>query len=402
MPSRTDSRPAYRGAAPLPAHPALSAPETASAPAPGRAQPVLGLAGLTFVIPLSFLIAFGAGGAEASLRVLGPLTTFALPAVAMIAFWWEDWPGSALRAGWSGLTDTLIVVVAGACLTVIGQAVVSGLDPGVLLDAQPGAGHVPTFPSTMPLAVGVFTAILQLTLVTEGWPLRGLGRFRSGLAAVVLCYVAGTAGYLLLVDVDDAAAAGTSLQDPGGPFTAGVYGAWLTALGVWQIVFFVALRGRPFTAIRRRGPRLAAGNVAVILLGWATYAVLRHPLGWETDRITAVCGSVITAVLIVGMLFEAWPATRLRPLPGRTCALVLMGAVAALLYWALSAYARGVGWRHATPDEWVTFAALNGIGAGIILHVAIWRRWPVITGPAGHADGTRPPAEGRPEEREPT
>ncbi|GAA1273503.1 hypothetical protein Psi02_04770 [Planotetraspora silvatica] len=393
MPSRT----AYRGTAPLPAHPALSAPETGSATAAGadRAQPVLGLAGLTFVIPLSFLVAFGAGGAEASLRVLGPLTTFALPAVAMIAFWWEDWPGSALRAGWSGLTDTLIVAAAGVALAVAGQAVVSRIDLRALVDAQPGTGHIPTFPSTMPLAVGAFTAILQLTLVSEGWPLRGLGRFRSGLTAVALSYAAGTAGYLLFVDVDDAAAAGTPLHDPGGPFPAGVYGAWLTALGVWQMVFFVALRGRPFSGIRRRGHRLAAGNMAVIVLGWATYAVLRHAFGWETDRITAVCGTVITAVLIVGMLFEAWPATRLRPLPGRTCALVLMGAVAALLYWTLSAYARSVVWLHATPDEWVTFTALNGIGTGVILHVAIWRRWPVIAGAAGRPDGARPAADRR-------
>jgi hypothetical protein len=103
------------------------------------------------------------------------------------------------------------------------------------------------------------------------------------------------------------------------------------------------------------------------------------------------------------MLFEAWPATRLRPLPGRTCALVFMGAVAALLYWALSAYARHVDWLRATPDEWVTFAALNGIGMGVILHVAIWRRWPVIAGPAGHPDGARPPVDGRSErEGEPT
>ena len=40
------------------------------------------------------------------------------------------------------------------------------------------------FPHPMPLAAGAFTVILQLTLVTEGWPLRGLGRVRSGIAAL--------------------------------------------------------------------------------------------------------------------------------------------------------------------------------------------------------------------------
>ncbi len=41
--------------------------------------------------------------------MLGPLVTFALPAVAMIAFWWEDWPGSRLRPGWSGCVDTVLI-----------------------------------------------------------------------------------------------------------------------------------------------------------------------------------------------------------------------------------------------------------------------------------------------------
>ena len=31
-----------------------------------------------------------------ALLILGPLATFALPAVAMVAFWWNDWPGSKL------------------------------------------------------------------------------------------------------------------------------------------------------------------------------------------------------------------------------------------------------------------------------------------------------------------
>jgi hypothetical protein len=45
-----------------------------------------------------FALALGLGSTEASLLVLGPLSTFALPAVAMIAFWWNDWPGSHLTA----------------------------------------------------------------------------------------------------------------------------------------------------------------------------------------------------------------------------------------------------------------------------------------------------------------
>jgi hypothetical protein len=35
-----------------------------------------------------------------------------------------------------------------------------------------------------------------------------------------------------------------------------------------------------------------------------------------------------------------------------------------------------VHWTRATPDEWITTAALSFIGAGIILHVGIGLRWP--------------------------
>jgi hypothetical protein len=43
---------------------------------------------------------------------------------------------------------------------------------------------------------------------------------------------------------------------------------------------------------------------------------------------------------------------------------------------ALAAYADGVAWVRATPDDWVTTAALSFIGAGVILHVGIGLRWP--------------------------
>jgi hypothetical protein len=51
--------------------------------------------------------------------------------------------------------------------------------------------------------------------------------------------------------------------------------------------------------------------------------------------------------------------------------------VAAGLDRALAAYAHSVPWLTATPDDWVTTAALSFIGAGIILHVGIGLRWPL-------------------------
>jgi hypothetical protein len=224
----------------------------------------------------------------------------------------------------------------------------------------------------MPLAAGVFTAILQLTLVSEGWPLRKLGRVSSGLAALLVSWAVGIAAYLLIVGTGP-------VTDPGGPIEPGVYGAWLTCLGGWQLVYFVALRGWPFNTIDRRVLRLPAANIVVIACASATYLVLRNPIGWAPQRITAVFGCLIAALLVMAMLFEAWPWILLSKLPGRTGVLVTAVVLAALLYWGLSAVAGQQTWERRHPDDWVAYAALNGLGLGIILQVAIWRRWPLTT-----------------------
>ncbi|WP_049573728.1 hypothetical protein [Streptomyces sp. SBT349] len=381
----------YVGTPPLSSRPALSAPEPATgrlAPGPGRGQPLIGLAGLTFLVPLFFLLAFGAGGPVASLEVLAPLTTFALPVVAVIAFWWEDWPGSTLRAGWSGLTDTLIALAAGVGLTLLGQAVVAGFDARALFDPDPGAGQVKTFPDTLPVAAGVFTAILQLTLVSEGWPLRRLGRLASGLAALAVAWGVGVAAYLLLVHVE--AGGQDGLRDPGGPVPSVVYGAWLSALGAWQLVFFVVLRGWPFTAVRRRAIRLPLANVVVIACAWGFYLFMRHAVGLSGRQVAAACACGIAALLLTAMLFDRWPWTRLSPLPGRIGVVITSIAVAWLMYWALHSYADTVDWGRAHPEDWVSYSALNAVGMGVILHVAIWKRWPVVVGPgAGPRPGAR-------------
>ncbi|WP_189111110.1 hypothetical protein [Streptomyces camponoticapitis] len=363
----------------------------APAPAPGRGQPLIGLAGLTFLLPLFFLLAFGAGGPVSSLKVLAPLTTFALPAIATIAFWWEDWPGSTLRAGWSGLTDTLVAVAAAVVLTLLGQAVVAGFDTSALFDPEPGPGHVETFPHTLPVAAGVFTAFLQLTLVCEGWPFRRLGRLTSGVAALATAWAVGAGAYLLLVHLDTPAQDG--LRDPGGPVSSVVYGAWLTALGAWQLVFFMVLRGWPFTAVRRRAVRLPLSNVVVIACAWATYTLLRHALDMTARQVTAACSCGIAAILVVAMLFDRWPWTLLTPPPGRTGVVLTSIAVAGLMYWALYSYADTVDWGRLHPDDWVSYS-VSALSMGVILHVAIWKRWPVALdsspSPPGNGPSSRP------------
>jgi hypothetical protein len=53
----------------------------------------------------------------------------------------------------------------------------------------------------------------------------------------------------------------------------------------------------------------------------------------------------------------------------------------------LQALAQATAWARAGPEEWTAYAALNAIGPGVLLHVAIGRRWP-FTSQASN----RPPA----------
>ncbi|MEU8344400.1 hypothetical protein SAMN05443665_10459 [Actinomadura meyerae] len=376
---------------PLPDRPTLTTPPRLRAAPPvearrGRfsAQPWAGLGGTVLTVAAFAVLAFGTGDTRTSLLVLGPLALFALPAVAMVAFWWNDWPGSRLPTPWTGVIDTVLVAAFAVVLTIAGQAVVERSDLRGVFQADPGGGAPATFPATLPLAAAVFTATLQLTLVSERWPLNRLSRLPSGLAALALSWAIGAAAYFLLVNHEAVPAAERSaagLRDPGGPVPAPDFGAALVAVGVWQTVVFIGLRGWPVHAIARRAPRLLAGNVLVIALGAVTYVLLREAAGWRPAAIGAACGCVITGVLITAMLFDGWPASRLPTVPGRVLTLVLSALVAFAIDRALYAYAGTVAWTRATADDWVTTAALSFLSVGVILHVGIGRRWPFT--PAG-------------------
>ena len=370
---------------PLPERPSLTTPphllpaHTAERHWNLAAQPWSGLGGALLTAVVFFALALGTGSATTSLVVLGPLATFALPAVAMMAFWWNDWPGSRLSTPWTGLIDTALLAAAAVVLTFAGQAVVEDSDPRGIFQAEPGPAVPVTFPATLPLAAAVFTAMLQLTLVSERWPLAALGRLLSGVAALALTWAVGTGAYLLLVNhhavpAADRTAAG--LRDPGGPIAAADFGSALVAVGVWQTVIFIALRGWPVNILAPRAPRLLAGNALVIVSGTLTYLALRELAGWEPAAISAACGCVISAALIVAMLFDGWPAAHLPPVPNRCLTLVLVALVALVLDRALTAYADGMDWTRATADDWVTTAALSFLGTGIILHVGVGLRWP--------------------------
>jgi hypothetical protein len=385
------------GAAPdaFPERPALTTPDAVQAPAVVRAerrqlaaQPLVGAIGILFAAAVFFVLVIGTGELESSLEILGPMATFALPPIAMIAFWWNDWPGTRLRAPLSGLIDTVLVVVLAVAMTIAGEAVVARSDLASVFRAQPGPGHPTTFTATLPVAGAAFAAMLQLTLVCEGWPLRRLGRIWSGVAALVASWGIAVAAFFLAVNTDSvppAVRADVGLRNPGGPFSAGDFGGLLIAIGVWQALIYIGLRGWPFAGLKSRAERLIAGNVVVLGLGILTYLALRDLAGWRPAMCAAVCGCAIAAVLVVAMLFEGWPGTILPKLPGRLIDVALMVVLTAALYYGFSAFADSVSWTRASPEEWVTTAALTFLGAGIILHVAVGRRWPLHV--AGADDG---------------
>lgn len=329
--------------------------------------------GLLLVVPVAVLLAIGAGG-NGSVRVLAPLVTFSPPLVVMIAFWWEDWPGTRLRSSWAGWADTALIVAGAIVLTAAGQTLAGRLDLAALFDPTPGPSHVPTFPATMPLAGLAFVATLEITLVGEGWPLRRLHPLVGGPLVVAIAWAVAIAGYVFVVQVESPAGSDVIARD--GPVPGAVLGAVLVLIGAWQVLFFVVWRGWPFMTVESRAARLTIAHVTVIGGGIVSYLVLRELLGLAPSRIAALSGCFIAAGLLFGMLFEGWLGN-LGPAAERAVLLLATVALAALLAVALQAIANRA--MHLTPraaDDWVGHATLNALAVAIILHVAVGRRWP--------------------------
>jgi hypothetical protein len=345
-----------------------------------KRQPKLGFAGLLVVVPVAAVVAAGAGGFETSLRILGPLSTFALPVAAMIAFWWEDWPGSRLRPPLAMLVDVLLVIAGGIAITVLGQAVVGRPDLGALFDPNLGTfGHTSTFPATMPLAGAFFVVMLQLTLVNEGWPLRGLRREVAGPVALLVCWAIALSVYLTLVDTGNPS--GTTLFIRAGhPFPGPQFSALLLAVSVWQVLFYVLLRSWPFGLIANRAPRLLIANLTVVAGGGATY-LLAIALGVEPLLLADIGGALIAAMLLQAMLFDGFPRLPDDPARERLIALLVVAMLAVGLYFCVAAVARLATWTTTSANAWIAFACLNAIGIAILVHVAISRRWPFLQEP---------------------
>jgi hypothetical protein len=124
-----------------------------------------------------------------------------------------------LRPPLSGLLDTFLVVFGAGLLTIAGELVVGHVDLRGIVLSTPRRDDSPTFPATMPLAAAFFVVTLQLTLVSEGWPLRRLVRRTSRLVALVGSGAIALALYLILVRFHPEP--GTGLRTRNGPISGG-------------------------------------------------------------------------------------------------------------------------------------------------------------------------------------
>jgi hypothetical protein len=337
----------------LPLRPPISGPEHVVAPD----QPRRGLLGLWLVLPIAALLAVAAGGPEDSFRVVGPIVVYSLTLLLMVAFWWEDWPGTRLGPNWAGWADTALIAAGGIVLTGAGQAIAGGLDLRGIFVAHPGPGHVPTFPATLAIGGAAFTVMLQITLVGEGWPLRRLPASVAGPLALAISWAIALVLYFALVEIDPAA--GSAAAARSGPVASADFGAFLVWLGAWQVLFFVVWRGWPTSRISSRPARLACAHALVI--GSALVTLLLVRLVLEPATVIAAGGCFIAAGLAIGMLLETG---------GAVAALVLAAALFGVLWTLASAF----GVEH---EDWVAHAALNALAASIILHVGVGRRWPL-------------------------
>jgi hypothetical protein len=161
---------------------------------------------------------------------------------------------------------------------------------------------VPTFPATLPLAGTAFVAMLQLTLIGEGWPLApgpsprrrtpdARGRVDRGARRLP---DPGRSG----------SASGLRGRARPGPVPGADLGAALVLIGAWQMLCCAAWRGWPFVTITNRAVRLSSAHLTVLGGGIVTYLVARRLLGLDAPRIAALAGCFIAAGLVFGMLLE--------------------------------------------------------------------------------------------------
>ncbi len=354
----------------------------AEAERPWARQPAVGIVGVAMVAAVVVILGM-LPGPQTALQTTIAMITFALPVLVAIAVWWQGWPFARFGRPTAGLGNSVLLVIAALVLSVVGQAITGKADLSGLFATAPdmATGTFPVFPFPFVLAATVFTVMLQLTFVCGTEPLGRLGMPAGGLAALVVSWAIGLVLYFALLNWDfvpPPARAAIGLHNPGGPVNALDFVGWLLCVVIWQLTLFILLSGKPFAAIRATAARLVVANVVTVGGGWLTYLLLFHGLDWTIPTIAAVGGCVAAAVLLQAMLFETWP---FRGSNASANTIGLLGSAAALtvcLFYGLKALGSAADeWEQYPVELWVAGAGLNLIATFVIIHYAIWGRWPL-------------------------
>lgn len=364
--------------------------EPGNAPPPRKAlsQPWVGAAGLVIVLAVAAVLGI-VPGLQRSLEIIGPASTFCLPVLAVAALWWNGWPFARLSRLAGGLATLGLIVASGIVLTAVGLAVTGSFQLSHLFGtaAEAAQGHMVTFPYTVPLAAFVFVTMLQLTFVCRQWPFQRLSPTASGFAALAASWAVGVAGYFLLASWDFVPAVARhaiGLRNPGGPVNALDLVGILLCIVIFQLTLFFLLQGYPVSLIKSQPLYLAVSNATTIGGGILLWWILNSGLGLSSPQVSEVAGVIVAWTLIAGLLFEGWPArTIANPALSRLALLGTAGAVAVVAGFALRAISLTATWTSAPPQLWVAVMGLNFIGAIVIVHAAVFRRWPL---PAAEPD----------------
>jgi hypothetical protein len=229
----------------------------------------------------------------------------------------------------------------------------------------------------MPIAGALFTAMLQITIVGEGWPFRRLGPSTGGLCVLCLSWLVALTLYFALVEFRPPPDSGLSARS--GPMPAPHFAALLLLIGAWQVWIFLVARGGALTRIESRARRLLSAHAIVLGAGFGSYWLLIRVLTLSALTVNALAGCVLAAGLLGGLLFEGWPFAR-RSRFALPLTLFAVAGLAALLYALLVVCARAADWTSVPSDLWVSYAASNALGVAVILHVAVMNRWPFRVG----------------------
>ena len=287
----------------------------ASARAPGL---------LLWSCPIAALLAVGRGRRRsASLLVLGPLVTFALPLIAMVAFWWEDWPGTRLRAELVGLgRHRADRRRRGRADRASARRSPAGSTCAGIFDPRRGPARA-DLPGHAAAGRRRVRGDAPADAGRRGLAAAAPARVPAGLSALAASWAVALVVYCC---------SPRSTRRPGrrrrarGPSPGPTSARLLVLIGAWQVLFFVVWRGWPFT--RDPGPRRAVAVRArrrARRRGSLTFVVARRRRGRRSARSPPRPACFVAAGLLVGMLFEGWLA-RTSPARGLAVAVVLAAA----------------------------------------------------------------------------